>query len=259
MEEEDQEDELTQFSDFDRAFINAFLSRRSITETEAIEIISKLYKVEGKNDPVEVLPAVQKLNSVLDDLGMTINISKHQDSGEMVYTMINTVSNSITMLATAYAPEEIAIFKEIIDLVFTKGKDSGDDEGYVEYKDILRSRQVNAWKISIDGLKRLIYRLGDEDWLKVVTDGNRISCTPSHRALIELEGIIKDKYGPDGVNTLKSCRACHKIFTKGKRCKTRTCAIRLHDHCVNLFYMQQTGSSCPVCKADLDEAISVGL
>ncbi|KAJ5885367.1 DNA repair protein Nse1 [Penicillium taxi] len=282
------------YDDSNRAFLQAFMARSSMTFEEAQPILAAISTVKENrtinvNDITEehLSSYISLANAAISpfdleirsSLNQAINHEEDEDiSPTRVYALVNTTSDPLTQLATTYSADEIAFVKRILDGMFITNNDR-IKEGMVipsmeavqlaRISDPNRRRTgntavqpnqgVTAQNLTLPQAETTLKNLVSEGWLQK-SRKEFYSLTP--RGLMELRGWLVMEYNQteDGreMNRIKFCSACRDIVTVGQRCADRECTGRLHDHCMRNFFRIQKSENCPKCKKDWPGNMFVG-
>ncbi|KAJ5652704.1 hypothetical protein N7507_010130 [Penicillium longicatenatum] len=276
------------YNDSNRAFLQAFMGRSSMSFEEAQPILAAIFTAQNgeRMDPTDVTE--EHLSSYIDAANTAISpfdleirslcrqTPNTEDEGNndspptRVYALINTTSDPLTQLATSYSADEIAFVKRLLDFMFDTNN-TRICEGMVitpmqslnirSSAEANRRRSTNATQqnqggaaqsLTISQAENMMKHLVEEGWLEK-SRKDYFSLTP--RALMELRGWLVSEYndgveGGSRINRIKFCAACKDIITVGQRCEDRDCRGRLHDHCMRNFFRIQRAEKCPICKKD---------
>lgn len=286
------------YNDTHRAFLQAFLSRGSMTFREAQPILAAIFTIDEKQEegdkakgtePADVTQEdfesyVSALSTMTSPLDIEIRSITHQVSKERIYALVNTTSDPVTQLATLHNAEEIAFIRRVIDAMFDKYNTPRMEvmclDGMQANK--LRSAPRNededvppqeedgngAATQTIGGLKGLrssevenvMHSMVEEGWFERSREG---FYSLTARALLELRQWLVDGYNDPDLNPnewqrIKFCEACREIVTVGQRCAERDCCVRLHDGCGDGFWRSRKERKCPRCSRDWDGKHFVG-
>ncbi|KAK3709831.1 hypothetical protein LTR37_010659 [Vermiconidia calcicola] len=284
------DEEQVGYGNTHRAFLQALLSRQTITYEDAKPLLAAIQTAATPNRPT--LPEdishqdfdnyVHTLNSSISPFDFEIRSTLHQTTKERVYALVNTTSDALTQMATVHSADEIAFVKRVLDAMF--------DTHNTQRAEVMAVTSMQALKLAKppnDGNRResgtqahaqagltmsqaekTLENMVREGWFELSTRG---FYTLSPRGLMELRGWLIDTYNdqpPDEgdddeydepTEKIKLCRACKEIVTMGQRCPNMECLARLHNHCVrNMFRAQGGSEKCPVCKTDWVEPPPVG-
>ena len=274
----------TGYDDTNRAFLQAFMARGSLTFSEGQKLVAEIVSAhEGADvDPKEVSEEdfssfIQTAREAVEPLDYDIRNTRHQvRNGERVWAFINAHSDPATQMGTTRSAEEVAYIKRLLDAMFQEYNTPrmevmAVDEGQALKVSRPRRRQsaVNGHAngddgdndeasagVSDRGLKHsevlaLLSSLVSEGWLDKSRDGF-YSLSP--RSLMELWGWLVSTYNdPDDDSPwqhIKFCEACKEIVTHGQRCAERDCTIRLHDICEQAFWRSRRDHKCPKCQTE---------
>jgi hypothetical protein len=132
------------YNDGNRAFLQAFMARGTLTLSEGQKILAAIFTVQegqsllailaerqatdiivpGKeNDPKNVTQAdfdsfISAAADALSPFDYEIRSTQHQISKERVYALVNSASDPLTQLATTRTPEELFFVKRLMDAMF---------------------------------------------------------------------------------------------------------------------------------------------
>ncbi|EKV08604.1 DNA repair protein Nse1, putative [Penicillium digitatum] len=279
---------MPEYNDSNRAFLQAFMARSSMTFEDAQPILAAILTVsEGRTvDPDEIgadqfSDFISAANTAVSPFDLEIRSllpqaleSAQQDAPDTppkrVYALVNTTSDPLTQLATTYSPDEIAFLKRLLDYMFTTNNNRlcegmvatqmqavqlhkvSSSERQSTGNDSTQTQTAAVQSLRMTQAETMIVHLIEEGWLQKSPKGY-LSLTP--RALMELRGWLVSTYNDESfdgrrVERIKSCAACKEIITVGQRCENRDCPGRLHDHCMRNFFRMQQAEKCPVCQKE---------
>ncbi|GAB1197193.1 Nse1 non-SMC component of SMC5-6 complex-domain-containing protein [Aspergillus pseudonomiae] len=275
------------YDDSNRAFLQAFMARSTMTFAEARPVLAAIFSVQ-EDEPVsaedvtedDLASYIAAANTTISPFDLEIRSTLRQSqvdpegSGtqtpERVYALVNTTSDALTQLATTYSADEIAFVKRILDAMFDTNntrrseamvvsgmqaiqlaKASSGDASRRESNTATQSQGGAAQSLSMSQAETVLKQLVEEGWLEKSRKGF-YSLSP--RGLMELRGWLVATYNDENedgrrMDKIKFCAACRDIITMGQRCGNRDCAGRLHDHCIRNFFRMQQAEQCPVCQA----------
>ncbi|KAI2617037.1 Nse1 non-SMC component of SMC5-6 complex-domain-containing protein [Hypomontagnella submonticulosa] len=142
--EEDYDDDAPRrhYDDGNRAFLQAFMARGTLTFAQAQPILAAIFTAlerrehrEDNNNEDEAPPQpvrpqdvtredfdsyVSAASAAVSPLDMEIRSTTHQVTKERVWALVNTTSDPATQLATLHSAEEIAFVRRVIDAMFDK-------------------------------------------------------------------------------------------------------------------------------------------
>lgn len=135
-----------------RAFLQAFMSRSTMTLEEAKPVLAAIFTVSGKSMLFAVRPSVRQaltaravegreilpgditqtdlntyiaaINTAISAFDLEIRGTAHQTQQSRVYALINTTSDPMMQLATTYSADEIAYVKRLLDAMFESNNTS---------------------------------------------------------------------------------------------------------------------------------------
>ncbi|KAE8417941.1 Nse1 non-SMC component of SMC5-6 complex-domain-containing protein [Aspergillus pseudocaelatus] len=275
------------YDDSNRAFLQAFMARSTMTFAEARLVLAAIFSVhEGEpvsaedvteDDLASYIAAANTTISPFDlEIRSTLRQSQVNPEGsgnqtpERVYALVNITSDALTQLATTYSADEISFIKRILDAMFDTNntrrseamvvsgmqaiqlaKASSGDASRRESSNATQSQGGAAHSLTMSQAETVLKQLVEEGWLEKSRKGF-YSLSP--RGLMELRGWLVATYNDENedgrrMDKIKFCAACKDIITMGQRCGNRDCAGRLHDHCIRNFFRMQQAEQCPVCQA----------
>ncbi|KAI0873115.1 Nse1 non-SMC component of SMC5-6 complex-domain-containing protein [Hypoxylon argillaceum] len=277
--EEDQEDFAGQYDDGNRAFLQAFLARGTMTFRESQPILAAIFTAqEGQaTEPAQITQDdfdsyVSAASAAVSPFDLEIRSMAHQTRRERVYALVNTTEDGMTRLATLHSADEIAFVRRVVDAMFEKyntpriealcldalqanklrappppPSEDDHDVGAVEGE-----TQPQAKSLKSSEVETMMRSMVDEGWFERSRDGFYFL---SPRALLELRSWLIESYNdPDAEEgewqRVKFCEACKDIVTIGQRCAERDCLIRLHDNCAEAFFRTRNERACPTCSTD---------
>ncbi|KAI3318448.1 Nse1 non-SMC component of SMC5-6 complex-domain-containing protein [Xylariaceae sp. AK1471] len=274
--DEDQDDLAGQYDDGNRAFLQAFLARGTMTFKESQPILAAIFTAQEREDtePSQItqedfISYVSAASAAISPFDLEIRSMMHQIRKERVYAIVNTTSDPMTQLATLHTADEIAFVKRVIDAMFEKYNtprmealcldemqanklrvpprpenedvdlENGETQAQTQVSKSLKSSEVET----------MMRSMVDEGWFERSRDGFYYL---SPRALLELRSWLIESYNdPDAEEgewqRVKFCEACKDIVTIGQRCAERDCLIRLHDNCADAFFRTRRQHACPKC------------
>ncbi|KAF2190920.1 DNA repair protein Nse1 [Zopfia rhizophila CBS 207.26] len=273
-------DDTGAYNNSHRAFLQAFLSHSVLTADEIKPILAAVLSahegrpmLEGDITAPDISQYVTAVNSRLSSLDLEIRSTRSQTDRTLIYALVNTTSDPLTQLATTRTPDEISYVKRVLDAMFETNNTRSREimaVSSVEAANLAkvgRNRQSNANEdgeeasqaknLSLNEAEKVLQECVEEGWF-LRSRAGYYSLAP--RALMELRALLKETYNepPDpedaedeGVTRIRDCEGCREIVTVGQRCSDRECGCRLHDHCTQQFFRNQTGErKCPKCKEE---------
>ncbi|CAJ2512792.1 Uu.00g009110.m01.CDS01 [Anthostomella pinea] len=279
MSDDDQDDIPARYNDGNRAFLQAFMARGTMTFKESQPILAAIFTAQEneQTEPNQVTQEqfasyVSAASAAISPFDLEIRSTLHQTKKVRVYALVNTTSDLMTQLATLHNADEIAFIKRVIDAMFEKYNTPRQEvmgvDGMQAIKLRTAPRQVNEDEDmengesqpatqSLKGLKAtevetVMASMVDEGWFERTGEG-LYSLSP--RALMELRSWLVESYNdPDAEEgewqRVKFCEACKEIVTVGQRCPERDCNARLHDICEDAFWRTRRQRKCPRCEKE---------
>ncbi|KAJ4387196.1 hypothetical protein N0V93_007785 [Gnomoniopsis smithogilvyi] len=270
------------WGDAHRAFLQAFLSRGTLTFREARPIMAAIFTASDEQgrqaDPNDIDEAqfrtlMSKLREAVAPLDYDIRSITHQTTREQIWALINAHSDPSTQLATSRNPDEIAFIKRVLDAMFETCNTQRQEVMAVtaaQARKVARPPARNERHEDADGeeasqtqqatdrglkhseVEKLLPSLVEEGWFEQSDEG---FYSLSARSLMELKTWLLEAYndldaGLDDWQRIKFCEACKDIVTVGQRCPDRDCNVRLHDICAEAFWRtRRVGQVCPKCQS----------
>ncbi|KAI9738731.1 MAG: hypothetical protein M1834_008236 [Cirrosporium novae-zelandiae] len=246
------------YNDSNRAFLQAFLGRSTLTFEEAQPILAAIFSVhEGREcHPQDVTQEdltsyIAAANTAISPLDMEIRFTQHQTTRQRIYALVNTTSDDLTQLATSHSPDEIAFVKRMLDAMFETHNTLRN-----EIMAITTMQAINLAKehrpdsqatqssrgLTQSEAEAVVDDLVDEGWFEKSRKG---FLTLSARGLMELRGWLIDTYNDEededdgGHVKIKTCEACKEIITMN-------------------FFRIQKATQCPKCKVEWTGSNYVG-
>lgn len=224
-----------QYDDTNRAFLQAFMARGTLTFKEAQPLLAAIFTVkDGISHPLPYLSLFSLPNispgqptragditlddftsylsaasTALSPFDYEIRSSLHQVSKERVWALVNSTSDALTQLATLHTADEIAFIKRVLDAMFETYNTQRQEIMGVTSMQAMKVARTDARRQSMGngesqgtdkGLtnsqaEKLLASLVEEGWMERSRDG---WFTLSPRALMELKGWLVATYNdPD--------------------------------------------------------------
>ncbi|KAL4801792.1 Nse1 non-SMC component of SMC5-6 complex-domain-containing protein [Aspergillus unguis] len=272
------------YDDSNRAFLQAFMARSTLTFKESKPILAAILSVRDNETVSEdditqedlttfinaantaLSPFDLEIRSTLPQLEIHDPTSSETTPPDRIYALVNTTSDSLTQLATTYTADEISFVKRILDKMFESNNNRITEAMAISSIEAIQQAKAGegsrrdsgsatqatqggaAQSLSMTQAETVMKQLVEDGWFE---KSRRGFYTLSPRGLMELRGWLVATYNDaeEGVNKIKFCAACRDIITIGQRCATRECPGRLHDHCMRNFFRVQKAEQCPVCRA----------
>lgn len=272
------------YSDRNRAFLQAIMSRGSMTFEEGQQIIAAIITASNPLDKDPVMPNkitnnifknyVSAAHQALLALDMDIQSTKHQRTGERTWALINVESDPATQLATVHTPEEITYINRLLDLMFDKYNTPRMEVMAVDENQAIKVGRPNRQRdgeesqqtqggdkgLSHSQVLTLLGNLVAEGWLE---RSRAHFYSLGARSLIELRSWLLETYNdeeadPEAWQPIKKCVFCKEIITVGQRCAERDCNVRLHNICEGAYWGSRHEKKCPKCETVWDGKHYVG-
>ncbi|KAH6895286.1 Nse1 non-SMC component of SMC5-6 complex-domain-containing protein [Thelonectria olida] len=264
-----------QFTDANRAFLQAIMARGTITFEESRPILSAIYNADqaekdcrpemiGETEFQNFIDVASAASSMFD---FEIRSTVHQVTKQRIYALVNTTSDPQTQLATTYSPDELSFINRVLDTMFDKHNSPRQEVlAITEMQAIKVARPDRRQSTQVDpdtsstqtpadkGLKHsevetVLAGLVEAGWFER-SRGSYYTLSP--RALLELRPWLIETYNdPDAAvdewQRIKFCEACKDIVTIGLRCREPECTFRIHDICEDAFWRTRKDKKCPKC------------
>lgn len=267
-----------------RAFLQAFMSRGTMTTKEARAVIAAILsagdeqgrRVKPDRIPEDLLRSyIGKAREAIALLDYDIRSTVHQTTKEQIWAIINAHSDPSTQLATSRTPDELSFIKRLLDAMFETyntqrqevmavtaaqarkvarppAKPNGSNRDADEEEAEPQQQRAADKGLKHSEVEKLLPSLVDEGWFELSDEG---FYSLSARSLLELRTWLLEAYndpdaGPEEWQRIKSCEACKDIVTVGQRCPDRDCNARIHDICSEAFWRTRRGGekTCPRCQ-----------
>ncbi|KAI9851263.1 MAG: hypothetical protein M1838_004097 [Thelocarpon superellum] len=276
----------TQYEDSNRAFLQAFLARGTLTFEEAKPLLAAIFSAhEGR----ETAPAavteedfnsfVAAANDAISPFDLAIRSGRSQHDRTRIFALVNTTSDPITQLATTHSADEISYLKRLLDAMFETYNTQRQEVLAIQSMPAVRLHKAPADSsretqnggatqgsggqgLSMIAAETMLQELVQEGWFEKSKAGF-YSLSP--RALIELKFYLVSTYnavdeedeleddgggGGERQERVKLCEACKEIVTVGQRCPNPECGCRLHNICTQGFFTVRRSEQCPRCNAE---------
>ncbi|GAN05314.1 non-structural maintenance of chromosomes element 1 homolog [Mucor ambiguus] len=238
---------MSQFNDSHRLFMQSMLSKKMVTEQEAMDIYAKVCNVTSKPADVEFPSFVSVLNKELDKLDYSLRLSRNEQDGVMHVIMVNTNQDTATELATQFTAIEMAFIRELFDLII-----NADDEDFgVSATTALHLGGKMTPKLASRDVQTLLDKLVEDGWIGE-QKGNYFLTT---RSVAELQDYFKQLYG----ESILECIFCLDMVTMGEHCANAQCSVRLHKHCADSQFNNSADPRCPSCSSRWSRGNTFGL
>lgn len=227
---------------------------------------------------------IQTINARLESYDFEIRHSRHQQTKETTYALVNKTSDAMTQLATHFSASEIAFVRRLLDAMFETHNTPSRETMAVKQMEASqlarprRNRQSQAASlanedeqtqaadagITIAEADAVLHTLVADGFLQL-SKARYYSLAP--RALMELDSYLKETYNEtteheddEPTIRIRDCEGCREIVTFGIRCNNRECGVRWHDRCANQYYAGRSadGKKCPQCKTVCGGNVYVG-
>ncbi|KAL8804792.1 MAG: hypothetical protein Q9182_002384 [Xanthomendoza sp. 2 TL-2023] len=231
-----------QWNDSNRAFIQAFMARSTLTLEEARPLLAAIHTAYERKEtlPEDITEAdlnahIAAANTRISQFDLEIRSTFHQATRKRVYAFVNSTSDPIIQLATIHTAEEIGFLKRILDAMFETYNTPRHEVMAITSMQAVRlhkapdsdRRETQGGSVTQgsagQGLKmveaeKMLKSLVDEGWFEKSKRGY-YSLSP--RALMELRGWLIESYNDvddedddeERLPRIKQCVACKEIVT----------------------------------------------
>ncbi|GAA5976568.1 hypothetical protein JCM11641_001342 [Rhodosporidiobolus odoratus] len=209
-------------------FLQVLMNRRTMTFDMAKEVYAKCVELCKVNEPETIENFVASLEPGLTLCGLDIKTTRDQETGQVMYVLVNTIQDEPAKQATEYGAHDIVFFKAIMDKIITAPNLSYSilqlDAARLAKPPITKSQAIQLIKSFIA-----------KGWLSLHDRTNRLLLSP--RSLIELSAKPRETYNDHDdddphYRAVVDCSYCLNIVTSGYVCPNEDCGIRLHTYCV---------------------------
>ncbi|KAI9826132.1 MAG: hypothetical protein M1832_000581 [Thelocarpon impressellum] len=120
------EDIDTRYNDSNRAFLQAFLARGTLTIKEAKPVLAAIFSTATDDEETSAEDVteddfhsyVNAANNAISPFDFAIRSTLSQHDRTRIYALVNTTSDPLTQLATTYTADEISYIKRLLDAMF---------------------------------------------------------------------------------------------------------------------------------------------
>jgi len=172
-------------------------------------------QVQADQDSLE--EAISRINHALSDFDYEIRKTFDQSTGNPVWAIVNTTSDSLTQLATIHTPSEIAYFRTLLTAIFDTSNSIHEEVFAVKSTDASNLSSAQGVGMTKTAAEAAMHNFIREGWLKKSRNG---FITITERGLLELKEYLMemfndmDEEGGGRVDKLRTCHACQEIITK---------------------------------------------
>lgn len=232
-----------------------------------------------------ITPTIRTINSRLEPYDFEIRSTRHQQTKETTFALVNKTSDAMTQLATRFSASEIGFIRRLLDAMFETNNTPTRETMAIKQMDASqlarprRNRQSQAASMAVDDdgqsqavdpgitmaeADAVLESLVADGWLQL-SKARYYSLAP--RALLELHSYLKETYNEtaededdEPLTRIRDCEGCREIVTFGIRCNNRECEVRWHDRCANQYYSNRSaeGKRCPKCRTVCGGNVFVG-
>ncbi|KAF6221692.1 hypothetical protein HO133_001660 [Letharia lupina] len=259
----------SQYNNSNRAFLQAFIARSTLTFDEAKPLLAAIFTAHEKREtfPEDVTQAdfnsyISAANNAISPFDLEIRSTYHQTTRSRIYALVNSTSDPITQLATIHTPDEISFLKRVLDAMFETYNTPRHEVMAITSMQAIKlhktltedgpqtqngsATQGSAGQsLTMGQAEKMMKTLVEEGWLEKSIKGF-YSLSP--RALMELRGWLWETYNDldedegdeeRASKKIKQCFACKEIITTN-------------------FFRTQSSKKCPLCRTDWTGSDFVG-
>ncbi|KKK20564.1 hypothetical protein ARAM_005014 [Aspergillus rambellii] len=239
------------YNDSNRAFLQAFMARSTLTFEESKPILAAILSVQNgeivsPDDITEdqLSSYVDAANAAISPFDLEIRSTARQipldpegsNNGlpERVYALVNTTSDGLTQLATTYTADEISFVKRILDRMFDTNNTRITESivlSSIEAMQLAKAPSEGnrresgaatqqtqggaAQSLTMTQAETVMKQLVEDGWMEKSVKGY-YSLSP--RGLMELRGWLVATYNDDDgegrrIKKIKFCAACRDMIT----------------------------------------------
>ncbi|KAJ9088302.1 hypothetical protein DSO57_1024439 [Entomophthora muscae] len=196
--------------------------------------------------------AVAKVNAALFPYSIQLKSGIDEESGTLMWALVNTMEDEISEQATDYIPSQLTYLDKLIEAIIT----APNEQFYVTHTEALNlvmiastqepdeetsNAQLTANNLTKAERSAFIETYVEDGWLFRTRVGYLIMGV---RAILELKFKLKAQY--EGY--ISDCSLCEAPITQGVKCNGQECESRYHDFC--LARVRSGATRCPGCSAE---------
>lgn len=267
-----QDNDLADYNNTHRAFLQALLARQTLTLTTAKPLLAAIESASTNGQrtipPEDITQEdlenyVDTLNVHISAFDFEVRYTLHQTSRERVYALVNTTSDALTQMATVHSADEIAFVKRVLDAMFetnntdraevmavtgmqalklakTAGQESqARRQSGTQAQANGQSQAVNA-SLTMSQAEKVMENMVAQGWFELSQRGF-YSLTP--RALMELRGWLTDTYNVDPCTDDEE-EDDEEPHQKVKSCHACRDIVTVGQRCPNLVCLARLHNHC---------------
>jgi hypothetical protein len=178
---------------------------------------------------------IRDINKNLEIMGLEIRRVVDEEIGTPYWGLANTRNDDLAKIATFYTPEQVILFKFIIEKLFVDNID-----GELSKIDANNLRiKIEEKQMTVSKADETIQQLINDQWLKE----NEGTVSLGIRSFLELKAYIEEVYK----DYILECIMCQELVIKGQRCSNNVCSVRMHNHCAHRWFESSPNNNCPTC------------
>jgi len=248
-------------------FIHAMLLRRAAPYEKWLAIWKKSAGITGTRvSDNEFAQFYGEINDRIAPFGFSIDILSDEgigpidldqlesdaNNGQRIRTkrwmaFVNTRSDDTAKLGTDFNPNEIALYKKIVDRIIL----STNYRYCLSYHDCLRLTSTLQANIKKSEAEKLLTVLVEKGWLSKSKTGYY---SLSIRSKLELKSYIDENYNEE--DRPPRCAACREIVMRGFKCPNSECPKAMHVTCI--INQNRQAHICPSCKSPFNYGVKIG-
>jgi len=231
----------SEYSDIHRGFLQFMMSRGSISEDSAQNVLAELFTSNEEGVPSEgdLEKIVDAINVKIRMFDQKIDIVTSMYDDKVFVVFLNTTQSAIMKLQATYKPAEIEFFRLII-----KEISLADDHSMPTISVLNLMNQNRNKDFSMSKSEKML-----KDWIEEGYFYSRGGVMYlGVRAVAEFGEFIKSKFNVD------CCHLCKAILLKGVDCNGDTCDGHFHMTCIRKYIIKT--AKCPKCKKQWDVCLT---
>ena len=217
-----------EYGDEHKKFVQILLSRRVVSEKEAVETIRRL----KRDEKADVEKFRKQINQTLTTAArLEVRRAWCEANTEFVWGIANTVCDEVSKMASYHAGNDANLLSNVISACMTSpdGKCSKSHLRTLAPEKMTQVAAEAAWDAFVT-----------EGWL--ISVGGRDDVTVGPRSLIDLKPVLEREEAH-----LPRCLICEDIALLADHCPNERCSVRLHTKCATDLF-RRTERKCPTCK-----------
>src|SRR5579862_150303 len=202
-------EETHDLDDLDAALLQTIIAKRVIVLDDALKILETLADVTGPHPFIPIVSsiymvetqvqadqdsleeAISRINHALSDFDYEIRKTFDQSTGNPVWAIVNTTSDSLTQLATIHTPSEIGYFRTLLTAIFDTSNSIHEEVFAVKSTDASNLSSAQGVGMTKTAAEAAMHNFIREGWLKKSRNG---FITITERGLLELKEYLMEMF-----------------------------------------------------------------